>query len=71
VLEEDSPDLPYLVGLGFVPVPLEVDHIPDAGPSEQVMTSPNALLEAQADEQVPQGQERDVRIRIPLENPLE
>jgi hypothetical protein len=71
VLEEDLPHLPDLVRLGFVPVPLEIDHILDVGSSEQVMTATNALLEAQPKKQVPQRQEGNVGVRIPTEYPLQ
>jgi len=62
ILQNDCPNLPHLVLFGLRSLPLEVDHLFDAGAPEDVVAATRTLTEAQTDEEVTEVFETDVRV---------
>jgi hypothetical protein len=58
-----SSNLPDLIRFGITGFPLEVDQLRDAGPSKDMVSSPNALLESELEEELSEVSETNVGIR--------
>ena len=71
MLQDNSTNLPHLIGFRVAIVVLQSDSLGDAVPSEYVMASPYPLCETQTPEQTTQAIEADIGIRATTENPLQ
>jgi len=59
-------DLTNLINLGFAPLALKIDQLPDARSPEDVVAATSSLLKPQPLEQVAQVIKIDVRIGLAL-----
>ena len=66
MVQDDLAHLSHLIHLGLASLLLQIDQLPDARFSENVVAATNALLEPQPLEQVAQLVEVDVRIGLAL-----
>ena len=70
VIQDNSTDLPHLIGFRMAAVALQIDSLGDAFPSEYVMASSYPLGESQITKQTTQIVEADIGIRATPENSL-
>jgi len=62
MLENNRPNLPYLVWLGLVTLALEIELLLNTGTPEQMVTPARVHLKAQIPEQLAQFLETDARV---------
>jgi hypothetical protein len=62
-------DLTHLIGLGFVPFPLEVDEFPNALAPKHVVAAARSLFKSRPPQEVTNLVKTDICIRSSLQNP--
>jgi hypothetical protein len=68
VFQQDRSHLPDLIHLGFISISLQVDFLEDAFFSQDMMASPDSLLEAQILQETAQFIKPNIRIRRSAQN---